>query len=160
MGLVVVLFCSALFLAKRERLLSFCILWFLGNLVIESSFIGLELVFEHRTYLPSMLAVLMVVAIIYRGIPSRWLGVMTLCAITVICGAWTFDRNRVWRDDVTLWNDCVLKSPGKPRTHLNLGRALAKKGHYDDAIIQSECERILRRHHTDKTDKLRTNKGR
>ena len=143
MGLVVILFCLSLFLAKRERLLSFCILWFLGNLFIESSFIGLELVFEHRTYLPSMLMILMIVVIIYRGIPSRWLGVMILCAMTVICSAWTFDRNSMWRDDVTLWKDCVLKSPLKPRTHLNLGRALAKKGHYDDAIIQfSEALRL------------------
>jgi len=44
----------AIYLAKRERLLSFCILWFLGNLVIESSFIPLALVYEHRLYLPSM----------------------------------------------------------------------------------------------------------
>ncbi len=48
-------------LAKRERLLSFCILWFLGNLFIESSVIGLEIIFEHRIYLPSMLAIFAVV---------------------------------------------------------------------------------------------------
>jgi hypothetical protein len=41
-GLVVL----AIYLARRERLLSFCILWFLGNLVIESSVIGLEI---HQT---------------------------------------------------------------------------------------------------------------
>ena len=46
------LFALAIYLARRERLVSFCILWFFINLVIESSVIGLELIFEHRLYLP------------------------------------------------------------------------------------------------------------
>ena len=41
----------AVYLARRQRLISFCILWFLLNLVIESSVIALEMVFEHRLYL-------------------------------------------------------------------------------------------------------------
>ena len=135
MGFVLGAFCVAVFLARKERLLSFCILWFLGNLVIESSIIGLELVFEHRTYLPSMLMILMFVVILYRGIPSRRLGIGILCAMTIIFSLWTYDRNSVWRDDVTLWKDCVIKSPGKPRPHLNLGRALAGQGKFDNAII-------------------------
>ncbi|MDH3357042.1 MAG: hypothetical protein OEM06_06255, partial [Desulfobacteraceae bacterium] len=47
----------ALFTARKYRLYSFCILWFLGNLVIESSTIPLEVIFEHRTYLPSMMVI-------------------------------------------------------------------------------------------------------
>jgi hypothetical protein len=63
MGAVVGLVGLAVYLARRERLLSFCVLWFLGNLLIESSVIGLEMVFEHRMYLPSMLVGLMVVVL-------------------------------------------------------------------------------------------------
>jgi len=37
---------------------------------------------------------------------------------------WTYERNRVWGDDVTLWRDCVEKSPKKVRVHFNLGNAL------------------------------------
>jgi hypothetical protein len=44
----------AVYTAKKNRLLSFGIFWFLGNLVIESSLIALEIIYEHRTYLPSM----------------------------------------------------------------------------------------------------------
>jgi hypothetical protein len=44
----------ALYRAKKGLLLSFAILWFFGNLVIESSVIALDIIFEHRTYLPSM----------------------------------------------------------------------------------------------------------
>ena len=47
------------FLAKKQRLISFCIFWYFGNQVIESSIIGLELVFE--------LAIDLVVRILARG---------------------------------------------------------------------------------------------
>ena len=37
-----------LFLFKKDRLTAFAIFWLLGNLVVESTFIPLELIFEHR----------------------------------------------------------------------------------------------------------------
>jgi hypothetical protein len=40
--------------ARKRPLLSFCILWYFGNLVIESSIFPLEMVFEHRLYLPAV----------------------------------------------------------------------------------------------------------
>ncbi len=43
-----------LWAARKKPLLSFCILWYFGNLVIESSIFPLEMVFEHRLYLPSI----------------------------------------------------------------------------------------------------------
>ncbi|MCP4622451.1 MAG: hypothetical protein GY850_02855, partial [bacterium] len=42
-------------LARKQRLISFCIFWFLGNLVIESSIFPIAIIFEHCVYLPSML---------------------------------------------------------------------------------------------------------
>ena len=44
----------AVWSARKRPLLSFCILWYFGNLVIESSIFPLEMVFEHRLYLPSV----------------------------------------------------------------------------------------------------------
>jgi hypothetical protein len=38
--------------AKKRPMISFWILWYFGNLVIESSIFPLELVYEHRLYLP------------------------------------------------------------------------------------------------------------
>jgi len=38
--------------AKKRPVVSFFILWYFGNLVIESSIFPLEMVFEHRLYLP------------------------------------------------------------------------------------------------------------
>ncbi len=140
-GAIVGLIGLAIYMAKKERLLSFCILWFLGNLVIESSVIGLEIIFEHRTYLPSMLLGLMGVTLAYRHIRRKriWIGV--LCAVVMLFSFWTYERNKVWRSEITLWKDSVAKSPLKARPHNNLGVALANQkrfkeamGHFDEAL--------------------------
>ena len=39
--------------AKKRPMVSFWILWYFGNLVIESSIFPLEMVYEHRLYLPA-----------------------------------------------------------------------------------------------------------
>ena len=119
---------------KRDRLLSFCILWFFGNLVIESTVIPLELIYEHRIYLPSMFVCLLTVILAYRFKFYNKLGIATLCALLVIFSAWTYKRNATWQDDVTFWRDSVSKSPKKARPHLSLGFALHGRGKLDEAI--------------------------
>ena len=135
-GLVLGLVVLAVVLARRgERLLSFCLLWFLGNLLMESSVIGLELVFEHRLYLPSMLLVLLVVVLAGRALRlRRGLTLGLVCTLALVSSGWTWERNAVWRDEITLWQDCVTKSPGKARPHNNLGRTLFEMGQIDEAF--------------------------
>ncbi|RLA88968.1 MAG: hypothetical protein DRG20_05375 [Deltaproteobacteria bacterium] len=48
-----------LFLLRKKPLIGFFILWYFGNLVIESSVFGFELVYEHRLYLPSIAPILL-----------------------------------------------------------------------------------------------------
>ena len=127
---------AAIGLAKRERLLSFCILWFIGNLVIESSVINLEIIFEHRLYLPSMFIILMFVTLVYRFFRSKQTGGILLLAVAITFSFWTYQRNMVWGNDLILWKDCVKKSPDKPRQYYNLGVVLARNGKLDDAIQQ------------------------
>jgi tetratricopeptide (TPR) repeat protein len=121
-------------LAKNDRLISFCILWYFGNLVIESSIIGLEIVFEHRTYLPSMLMILMVATLVDRYLKSKLLKIALVCAITLVFSAWTYERNTIWSNAVSLWSDVVKKSPRKVRSHNNLGNALKRHGKIEEAI--------------------------
>jgi tetratricopeptide (TPR) repeat protein len=134
LGLIIGLLALAIYLAPRQRIFSFCLLWFLGNLVIESSVIGLELVFEHRLYLPSMFLSLAAVMVFCRYVKFRWLQTVLLGVVVMVCAFWTFERNTVWSDEVTLLRDCILKSPQKARPHYNLGIALAEIGQADEAI--------------------------
>jgi len=119
--------------AKREPLVSFSILWFFGNLVIESSVIPLETVFEHRTYLPSVMPVIAAVALLFRLVRPKWVAIGLLSAAASGGALWTHQRNQVWSDAVTLWRDCVQKSPLKARPYNNLGTALVEKGRLPEA---------------------------
>ncbi|MGW8302045.1 MAG: tetratricopeptide repeat protein [Desulfobacterales bacterium] len=124
----------AVVMARKQRLLSFCILWFFGNLVIESSIVPLEIIFEHRVYLPSMTFSLIIVLLIYRWMKPTWLPAALLCTMVAVSAVWTYQRNAVYSDRITFWQDCVDKSPGKARPYNNLGVALADQGYHDQAI--------------------------
>jgi hypothetical protein len=54
--------------AKKRPVISFCILWYFGNLVIESSVFPLEMVFEHRLYLPAVGPFILFGLLTVRGI--------------------------------------------------------------------------------------------
>ena len=48
----------------------------------------------------------------------------------------TYERNKVWQDDVALWADVVAKAPDNARAHNNLGRALGVNGRDLEAILE------------------------
>jgi tetratricopeptide (TPR) repeat protein len=136
LGVIVGLLALGIYLAPRQRILSFCLLWFLGNLVIESSVIGLELVFEHRLYMPSMFLSLAAVMLFCRYVKLRWLQAVLLGMVVMVSAFGTFERNKVWKDEVTFYRDCVQKSPTKARARDGLGSALLKRGQVEEAIAQ------------------------
>jgi hypothetical protein len=53
--------------AKKRPVLSFCILWYFGNLAIESSIFPLEMVYEHRLYLPAVGPFVLFGVMVIRG---------------------------------------------------------------------------------------------
>ncbi len=136
MGLIISILLLSIIYAKKEKILSFGIFWFIGNLFIESSVIGLEIIFEHRLYLPSMFIILAAVCSIFRVIKSGRLAFIFLVSVALIFSLWTYQRNSVWKDEITLLKDSAEKAPKKARPHYNLGIALAEKGRSLEAIRQ------------------------
>ncbi len=120
--------------ARRDRLGSFCILWFFGNLLIESSVIGIEIIFEHRTYLPFMMASLLLVILITRIIKHKKLMAGLLGCALILISIWTYQRNDVFGNGVKFLNDCVIKSPNKIRPRNNLATTLQLNGKTPEAI--------------------------
>jgi len=137
--LTILVFVSLAFVfARRNRLISFCILWFFISLVLESSIIGLEMVYEHRLYLP-MLGPALIISYLVFHLPfkrSAW-GVVISSAIILSLGTAAYKRNMVWKDEVTLFLDCVKKSPQKARPHNNLSQAFLNQGNYREAERQA-----------------------
>ncbi len=134
----------------RQRLISFGILWFFINLVIESTFIPLELKFEHRLYLPSIgfyLALVVGIKVLLKRwtfieslrIDNKALVISSIFILFSILSGMTYARNSCWSDNLTLYSDCVRKAPGKARNHVNLARAYALAGDYDKTIEEGEA---------------------
>ncbi|MBI9075441.1 MAG: tetratricopeptide repeat protein [Desulfatibacillum sp.] len=134
LALILGLFAASLGLAKKHRLVSYAVLWFLITLFLESSFIALDLAFEHRLYLPSVFPLVAVAVTALSLKKFRKLAVAALLCAIVLFGAWTIQRNQVWQTDLGLWQDTVSKAPNNARAQNNLGLALANAGHEDQAF--------------------------
>jgi tetratricopeptide (TPR) repeat protein len=123
---------------KKYRLISFGIFWFFLTLSVESSIIPIsqDVIYEHRTYLPGFGFFLAVTGAFFYFYREKYLhlAVITILIIATVNTALTYQRNKIWRNDYTLWADCVNKSPNKIRAHINLGVAYSTLGQYQLAI--------------------------
>lgn len=119
--------------APYLRLMAFGIIWFFVTLSIESSLIPIvDVIFEHRLYLPSVGALIAITAAVMfvaeRFAASRNIVMLTLVATILILAIATFRRNAVWADELTLWQDAYLKAPRKVRVINNYAAALTVRG--------------------------------
>jgi Flp pilus assembly protein TadD len=133
--LILVVLALAFWFARRRPLVSFCILWIAANLIIESSAVHLDMIFEHRTYLP-MVGVALLAGYGVGRVPERmWKSTGALgVAVLLLLGTAAHVRNRTWGDEVTLWSDVASKSKGDVRIFTNLGNALQRVGRLEEAI--------------------------
>ncbi len=126
----------AVYAARKQKLLSFALIWFLVNLAIESSFIGLALIFEHRTYLPSVFLFIAFVFFVSPHLSSRKKTIsLFLCLAICCCGIWTHRRNMDWQDSTILWQDNIKKSPNNVRPYVNLGTEFVQQKKITEALV-------------------------
>jgi tetratricopeptide (TPR) repeat protein len=124
----------ALWRMIQMPLIGFAILFFLTNHLVESSIIPLEMVFEHRNYLPSLFLFLPVAAglihlVNHYSAERKAMKGLVIGFITMwlaVSGFATYTRNMVWKDEQTLWEDALEKAPGRSRPYLNLASVYQK----------------------------------
>jgi len=157
--LVLILLATAgLRLMRRRPLVSFAILFFLMNHVIESSFIPLEMIFEHRNYLPSLFVFWPVAAGLLTLSDKRPRSPITspkaitgaiVCLVLLLTTA-TYTRNQVWKTERSLWADAARKAPSHARPIINLAIDHRRAGRMDTALAMYEQSLSLfhpRKHH-------------
>lgn len=138
---LVIIFILAVKNARKRPLLSFCVLFFFLNHLIEGSIFSLEMIYEHRNYIPSMLLFVPVVILIINALDffkhRKSLQYMIIFLITLIIAAeshTTYLRNDLFLSPVSLWRDCTEKSPNLSAAHNNLGKAYWDAGYYEAAF--------------------------
>jgi tetratricopeptide (TPR) repeat protein len=128
---------------KKWPIVSFSILFFFLNHLIESTIIPLELVFEHRNYLPSLFLFFPVsvgILWIFDHYREKKRAMYTIFVSSVILliigfGAGTYIRNMAWITEKSLWEDAMKKAPGNARPVQNLAWGYyVKIGDYDNAL--------------------------
>jgi len=135
--LLVSILTIAIRIFSKYRLISFGFFWFFLTLLPESSIIPIrDVIFEHRLYLPMVGFSFFLVSLVYYIFENKSLKSMIIVLLTIIsCYAiLTYRRNLIWKDEFTLWNDVVHKSPKKARPYYNRGNAYKDQGSIPQAI--------------------------
>ncbi|HOI93361.1 MAG TPA: tetratricopeptide repeat protein [Syntrophobacter fumaroxidans] len=138
----------AIHFRHRFQVITYGIVWFLLNLSVESTFVPLELVFEHRLYLPSVgffIALVAAVGLLFRlAVPKARprerllaMGSIVMIVASVLTFA-TFERNEAWESTMSLHQDAARKAPNHPRAQANLANAYFMAKEYDKAIEAAE----------------------
>jgi tetratricopeptide (TPR) repeat protein len=140
----------AFYIARKRPLISFCIIFYFLNHIIEGSFFSLELIYEHRNYLPSMLlfvpcAEFLVYIIDYYRDKKiiRFAAVLIIAGMLLAESSITYNRNKTVSDDFLLWSDNIAKSPNLSRPHTNLGRIYYIRNEKEKALQEYEKAVIL-----------------
>jgi Flp pilus assembly protein TadD len=134
-----VLLATAIFLCVRRPRYGFPIFAYIVFHALEAGPVSLELVFEHRMYLPSTMLVLLGTVLLVDAKPRTQL-VMPV-AVLVLCfplAHWTYTRNQVWADPITLQADIAHKSPNKARAQHNFALALREAGRIEEALTVAQ----------------------
>lgn len=122
----------------RVRVFGFCLLFFLGTLVIESSVIPLEMVFEHRLYLPLFSLVLLLLLGVQEverrvtGMGARHLLPLAVALVAALALA-THTRIVDWHDGTTLYESALDNAPTSHRLITNLAVRHLDEGDLDRA---------------------------
>ncbi len=127
---------------KKTRVIGFGLLWFLIALLPTLLFPLAEVMNDHRTFLPYIglvIAMAGAAALLVARLDRQrsWTKIAATCAVVLLLSAngyATFQRNKVWKSEETLWHDVVLKSPRNGRGLMNYGNTLMAKGDYAGAL--------------------------
>lgn len=137
---LVLLVAAVVGLRRRAPLLALGFAFFLVGHLMESGWLGLELYFEHRNYLPTifLLLPLAVWAVDERATAIRFVARLLTLGLLLLLSAFSYQRAQLWRDPVQLEAYWALAAQGSPRAANALARRLTEVGRF------SEAEQVLR----------------
>ena len=128
---------------NKTRVIGFGLLWFLIALLPTSLFPLAEVMNDHRAFLPYIglvIAIAGAAALLVARLDGqrRWAKIAVTCAVALLflcANAYaTFQRNKIWKSEETLWQDVVSKSPRNGIGLISYGTTLAKKGDLAGAL--------------------------
>jgi len=128
-GIIVLLVLSIAW-RKRFPIFAFAVLWFLVGHSLESTVFPLEIIHEHRNYLPALGPLLGLSYLLLFALPSKMPNGfrISLVAIIVFClGFGTFNRAQYWSSESALIESLAMNHPDSPSSQYLRGEILRKR---------------------------------
>lgn len=122
----------AIALAKKHPLFSFGIFWFFISHLLESSFVPLELIHEHRNYLASLGILIAVIGPITQNIRSKKsvkISIIFLSLFIFTTATITLIRATTWGNNFSHAMVEAFHHPNSPRANLYAGNTLLRISH-------------------------------
>lgn len=132
------LLASAIWARRRYPLIAFGVLWFLAGQVMTASFLPLELVFEHREYLPSLglyTAGFGTLVVLTGKNQHRKLVLGSMVAIVALYGMALSLRSLNWSNPIRQLAVAAREHPDSPRATYGYGRILALYANVDPKLV-------------------------
>jgi len=133
----------SLWFASKWPLVSFSYLFFLLNHAIEGSILPLELVFEHRNYLPTLFFFLPPAIGCFKAAAHFSYAPLLRGFLIIGIGVWlvgqshtTYTLNRLFQHPVAFWTNNVELYPNLHRPRHNLGKSLLIYGKVEEGEAQ------------------------
>ncbi len=138
--LITILLGTAFRFRTQQPMLALAIFWFFGGHFLESTFLPLELYFEHRNYLPMvgpLLAMGYYLAVLAENFPRK--RVQTALKITpvlliIFSGFLTYQSAKAWSRTVDLVAVWAYEHPNSLRAQRIYGQILGKLEQYNESL--------------------------
>ncbi|GGE38684.1 tetratricopeptide repeat protein [Pedobacter psychrotolerans] len=141
---------------KTRRPIAFGILWFFLALIPTSSIIPLaEVLNDHRMFFPFIgliFSVCWTLALIIqwgiaklnqKGFQYAYVFAFIPLLLLPFYASATYERNKIWKDEESLWYDVTVKSPLNGRGLMNYGLAKMAQGDYKTASVYFERALVM-----------------
>lgn len=120
-------------LRRSQPLLAVAIAWIIVTFSINLA-PRVNVIFEHKLYLISFGGILAFAVLLASWVPRKKIVYAVIGAVGLILSVIAFYRNQIWKNELTLWEDVVKKSPHKARVNANLGRIYAGENRDQEAL--------------------------
>ena len=125
---------------RRTRVIGFGLLWFMLALLPTSLLPLAEVMNDHRAFFPYAGLIIALaggasgIAGLRWGAGAKAIAVCLVAGLLCLCGYATYQRNKTWKDEESLWLDVALKSPLNGRGLMNYGNTQMAKGDFKTAL--------------------------
>lgn len=123
----------SIFIAKKRPFFSLGVFWFYIALIVESTFIPLDPIFEHRLYFPVVGLIISICSFFQLTTYNKkhlTFGIILLLSL----GSLTFARNNLWRNPIDFTLDNISKAPHSEGLWVALSGRYMEKARYKEAL--------------------------